>query len=220
MFPTRNHASKHRYWWSSVTRSNHWHHRGGCGYIRNSVFTSLVEVGRVAWPAPSNPLHSRQYVSLKPVCIAALRIKLTKHHMRRYIDLEEAFTHLPHFLVTTDPSLDAHSGRRRRTITAAPTLLLCAVRAGNGTWDGPIMDSCCRAACRLEQLLESAFWCSQLHCLWPYSSVIPLRLSQSISFQSTHNSLCFPIQQTALCCRHRTHCFRTMRLLSNVAVMA
>ena len=66
--------------------------------------------------------------------------KLTRNSTRRSTIIESPFARLPLCLFKTDSSLAAPSGRRR-SITAAPTVLLCTVRTDNGTWVGSIRAS-------------------------------------------------------------------------------
>jgi hypothetical protein len=77
--------------------------------------------------------------------------KLTRNCTRRSTLIESPFARLPFRLVTTDSSLDAPSGRRR-SITTAPAVLLCAVRTDNGTWGGSIKGFCCRVGSRVQRL--------------------------------------------------------------------
>jgi hypothetical protein len=77
--------------------------------------------------------------------------KLTRNFTRRSTIIESPFARLPFCLVTTDSSLAAPS-ERRRSITAAPTVLLCTVRTDNGTWGGSIKGFCCRVGSRVQRL--------------------------------------------------------------------
>jgi hypothetical protein len=81
--------------------------------------------------------------------------KLTRSFTRRSTIIESPFARLPFCLVTTDSSLDAPSGRRR-SITTAPAVLLCAVRTDNGTWGGLIKGFCCRVGSRVQRLPQYA----------------------------------------------------------------
>jgi hypothetical protein len=81
--------------------------------------------------------------------------KLTRNFTRRSTIIESPFARLPFRLVTTDSSLDAPSGRRR-SITTAPAVLLCAVRTDNGTWGGSIKGFCCRVGSRVQRLPQCA----------------------------------------------------------------
>jgi hypothetical protein len=81
--------------------------------------------------------------------------KLTRNFARRSTIIESPFARLPFRLVTTDSSLDAPRGRRR-SITTAPAVLLCAVRADNGTWGGSITGICSRVASRFQRFLRYA----------------------------------------------------------------
>jgi hypothetical protein len=97
--------------------------------------------------------------------------KLTRNFTRRSTIIESPFTRIPFRLVTTDSSLDAPSGRRR-SITTAPTILLCAVRTDNGTWGGSIKGW-------VEGSTASAV------CHRSHRFLALLRLSQRISLQSS-----------------------------------
>ena len=81
--------------------------------------------------------------------------KLTQNFTHRSTIIESPFARLPFRLVTTDSSLGAPSGRRR-SITTAPAVLLCAVRTDNGTWGDSITGICCRSASRFQQFLQCA----------------------------------------------------------------
>ena len=81
--------------------------------------------------------------------------KLTRNLTRRSTVIESPFARLSFRLATTDPSLDAPSGRRR-SITTAPAVLLCAVRTDNGTWGGSIKGFCCRVGSRVQRLPQCA----------------------------------------------------------------
>ena len=81
--------------------------------------------------------------------------KLTRNSTRRSTIIESPFARLPLCLFKTDSSLAAPSGRRR-SISAAPTVLLCAVRTDNGTWVGPIKGVCCRVGSRVQRLPQCA----------------------------------------------------------------
>ena len=81
--------------------------------------------------------------------------KLTRNLTRRSTIVEPPFACLPFCLVTTDSSLDAPSGRRR-SITTASAVLLCAVRTDNGTWGGSMKGVCCRVGSRVQRLSQCA----------------------------------------------------------------
>jgi hypothetical protein len=81
--------------------------------------------------------------------------KLTRNFTRRPTIIESPFARLPFRLVATDSSLDVPSGRRR-SITTAPAVLLCAVRTDNGTWGGLIKGVCCRVGSRFQRISQCA----------------------------------------------------------------